>query len=54
MNPMFYGTFAFFGFMSLFFALAFWMLHGLRKEEAEKRAAGFNTAASESHSRSVE
>jgi len=54
MNPMFYGTFAFLGFMSFFFALAFWMLRGLRKEEAEKRRAGFTTAGPESRSRSAE
>jgi len=52
MNPMFYGTFAFLGFMSFFFALAFWMLRGLRKEEAEKRAAGFTTSPPNSQSRS--
>ena len=53
-NPMFYGTFTFLGFMSLFFALAFWMLRGLRKEEARKRPIGFITSVSESRSRSAE
>jgi len=52
MNPMFYGTFAFLGFMSFFFALAFWMLRGLRKEEDQKRAAGFTTSPPESRSQS--
>jgi hypothetical protein len=51
---MFYGTFAFLGFMSFFFALAYWMLRGLRKEEASKRAAGFTTSPPESHPRSGE
>ena len=50
MNPMFYGTFAFLGFMSFFFVLAFWMLRGLRKEEAEKRAAGFSAPSPDSQS----
>jgi hypothetical protein len=54
MNPMFYGTFAFLGFMSFFFALAFWMLRGLRKEEDQKRAAGFTTSQPESRSHSSE
>jgi hypothetical protein len=53
-NPMFYGTFTFLGFMSFFFALAFWMLRGLRKNEARKRPIGFITSAPESRSRSVE
>ena len=48
MNPMFYGTFVFLGFMSFFFALAFWMLRGLRKEESTKRAAGFTPSHSDS------
>jgi hypothetical protein len=51
-NPMYYGTFAFLGFMSFFFALAFWMLRGLGKEEAQKRAAGFTTSPPESRSQS--
>jgi len=50
MNPMFYGTFAFLGFMSFFFALAFWMLRGLRKEEDQKREAGFTTSPPRSRS----
>jgi hypothetical protein len=54
MNPMFYGTFAFLGFMSFFFVLAFWMLRGLRKEEAAKRAAGFTAPAPDSRSRTSE
>jgi hypothetical protein len=48
MNPMFYGTFAFLGFMSFFFALGFWMLRGLGKEEDTKRAAGFTTSPPDS------
>lgn len=52
MNPMFYGTFAFLGFMSFFFALAFWMLRGLGKEKDQKRAAGFTTSPPESRSQS--
>jgi hypothetical protein len=54
MNPMFYGTFAFLGFMSFFFALAFWMLRGLRKEEDQKRAAGFTNSQPNSTSHSAE
>jgi len=54
MNPMFYGTFAFLGFMSFFFALGFWMLRGLSKEEDEKRTAGFTTSPPSSRSRSGE
>jgi hypothetical protein len=54
MNPMFYGTFAFLGFMSFFILLAMWMLRGLSKEEAKKRPAGFVTSAPESRSRSSE
>ena len=50
MNPMFYGTFTFLGFMSFFFALAFWMLRRLRKEEAAKRAAGFTAPLHDSRS----
>ena len=50
MNPMFYGTFAFLGFMSFFFALAFWMLRGLRKEEEQKREAGFTMSPPQSRS----
>ncbi|HEV7574068.1 MAG TPA: hypothetical protein VGQ21_21440 [Thermoanaerobaculia bacterium] len=51
MNPMFYGTFAFLGFMSFFFALGFWMLRGLAKEEDRKRAAGFTTSPPASRAR---
>ena len=55
MNPMFYGTFAFLGFMSFFVVLAAWMIHGIRREEAQKRAAGSaSTAAPESRSQSAE
>ena len=52
MNPMFYGTFAFLGFMSFFFALGFWMLRGLGKEEDEKHSAGFKTSRPDSRSHS--
>jgi len=48
MNPMFYGTFAFLGFMSFFFALGFWMLRGLGKDEGRKRKAGFTTSPPDS------
>jgi len=47
-NPMYYGTLMFLGFMSFFFALAFWMLRGLGKEEDQKRAIGFAIAEPES------
>jgi cbb3-type cytochrome oxidase subunit 3 len=54
MNPMFYGTFAFLVFSGFLLAVGFWALHGIRKEEAAKRPAGFATAAPEARSRSAE
>lgn len=55
MNPMYYGAVVFLSFVTPLFALALWMLHGLRKNEAEKRdAAAASTAAPESRSQSAE
>jgi hypothetical protein len=56
MNPMYYGAVVFLSFVTPLFALALWMLHGLRKNEAEKREANAatSTAAPESRSQSAE
>jgi hypothetical protein len=54
MNPMYYGTFAFPGFMSFFFALGFWMLRGLGKEEDQKGPAGFRNSRPNSRRHSAE
>ena len=53
-NPMFYGTFTFLGFMSFFFAFAAWIMHGWRRDEKRKRPIGFITSGPESRSRSAE
>jgi len=53
-NPMYYGTLTFLGFMTPFFLLAAWIIRGWNREEVRKRAAGFTTSAPESRSRSAE
>jgi hypothetical protein len=52
MNPMYYGTLMFLGFMTPFFLIAAWIIRGWNRDEARKRAAGFT--APESRSRSTE
>ncbi len=55
MNPSYYGAVVFLSFVTPLFALALWTLHGLRKNEAEKRASNAApNAAPESRSQSAE
>jgi hypothetical protein len=54
MNPMFYGTLTFLGFMTPFFAVAAWIIRGWNRDDARKRPIGFAVnAAPESRSRSA-
>ena len=51
-NPMYYGTLMFLGFMTPFFLVAAWIIRGWNRDEVRKRAAGFTTSAPESRSQS--
>jgi hypothetical protein len=52
MNPMYYGTLAFLGFMMPFFLIAAWIIRGWNHDGSHKRAAGFTTSPPESRSHS--
>lgn len=54
MNPMYYGTLMFLGFMTPFFLIAAWIIHGWNRDEVRKRAAGFTTSQPDARSRSAE
>jgi hypothetical protein len=52
MNPTFYWMVPFVAFAVFLFTLGLWTTHGIRKETAAKRAAGFATSSHESQPRS--
>lgn len=54
MNPTFYSVIPFVAFAVFLFILGLWTTHGIRKETAAKRAAGFTTSPPESLPRSGE
>ena len=53
MNPMYYGTLSFLAFMTPFFVVAAWLLHG-RGRAAKPPRTSAATAAPESRSQSAE
>jgi len=54
MNPTFYSVIPFIAFSAFLLILGLWTTHGIRKETAAKRAAGFTPSQPESRSRSSE
>jgi hypothetical protein len=54
MNPMYYGTLSFLAFMTPFFLVAAWLLHGRGRDAAKPPQSSSSTAAPESHSQSAE
>jgi hypothetical protein len=54
MNPHFYTMLPFLAFGSFLIILGLWTTHGIRKETAAKRRAGFATAEPDAHLRSSE
>jgi hypothetical protein len=54
MNPMYYGTLAFLGFSSFFVIGGLWLVHGIKKDRREQKAAAASTAAPESRSQPAE
>jgi len=52
MNPTFYSMVPFVAFAAFLFVLGLWTTHGIRKEAAAKRAAGFAASSNESQPRS--
>ena len=48
MNPTFYWMVPFVAFAFFLFILGLWTTHGIRKETAAKRAAGFAASSRES------
>lgn len=53
-NPMYYGTLAFFAFEACFIIPGLFLVHSIKKEESKKRPIGFITAGPESRSRCAE
>ena len=53
-NPMYYGTLMFLGFMTPFFAVAAWIIRGWNRDDVCKRRIGFVTSGPESRARSAE
>jgi hypothetical protein len=51
MNPMYYGTLMFLGFMTPFFLVAAWIIRGWNRDDVRKRTAGFTTSHPESPAR---
>jgi len=54
MNPMYYGTLSFLGFMAPLFLLAAWLLHGRGRDRVNPPHGSASTTPPESHSRSSE
>jgi hypothetical protein len=52
MNPTFYWMVPFVAFGAFLFILGLWTTHGIRKETAAKRAAGFAASSHGSQQRS--
>jgi hypothetical protein len=51
MNPAYYWMVPFVAFAVFLFILGLWTTHGIRKENAAKRAAGFAASSRESRAR---
>lgn len=52
MNPTLYWMVPFVAFAGFLFTLGLWTTHGIRKEAAAKRAAGFTASSRESRPQS--